>query len=121
MERLRLWTPSRWAAAAPPYGTRADLTAHLVQALADAGAKAEGRPLLPVPRLDAGPALADQLAVMVDDLGRTTPAGPARLLAHLLLHRGELLGDTVPAGLADRLGGDPAGLGRDACRDGRLS
>ena len=120
VERLRLWTASRWAAGADPWGTRADLVAHLVQVLADAAADQEGRARLAVPRLGADMALPDQLAVMVDDIDRAGPgdAAAVALTAHLLLHRSELLGDTVPAGLADALAGDPLVLGRRACRAG---
>ena len=51
--RLRLWTPARWAAAAPPCGTRADLVHHLAQWLADAAGEAPVR----LPRLDSDLAL----------------------------------------------------------------
>ncbi len=41
VQRLRLWTPARYAAAAAPWGTRADLVLHLAQACADAVADLE--------------------------------------------------------------------------------
>jgi len=100
--RLRLWTPARWAAAAPPYGTRGDLALHLAQWFADAAGEAPVR----LPRLDSDLALPDQLAVTADDLVRTRPgahqAGDA--VAHVLLHRGDLLDEPVPAGLVTTLG-----------------
>ena len=105
VQRLRLWTPARYAAAAPPNGTRGDLVHHLVQALADAVADAEGDQRRAVPRLDTDLALADQLAVVSDDLVRARP--PAQIVreaaAHLLVHRRDLLGEEVPPGLADAL------------------
>jgi len=53
--------------------SRADAAAEAVQRIADLGANAEGRPLRVVPRL-ADPVLADQLAVVVDDVLRTGDA-----------------------------------------------
>lgn len=107
VQRLRLWTPARWAAAAEPYGTRADLVRHLAQALADATARLEGQPLRDLPRLD-DLGVADQLAVVSDDLVRARPAEDLTraVTAHLLLHRRDLLGDDVPPGLAAALGLD---------------
>jgi hypothetical protein len=105
VQRLRLWTPARYAAAAPPFGTRAELVHHLAQALADAAADLEGGPRRPLPRLDTDLALADQLAVTSDDLLRAGP-GPdsaAAATCHLLLHRHDLLGEPVPPGLVDAL------------------
>jgi hypothetical protein len=104
--RLRLWTPARWAAAAPVLGTRADVVHHLAQRCADDAARLEGGPRRRLPRLDSDLALPDQLAVTADDLVR---AGPPDALAraaalHLLWHRRHLLGDDVPAGLLARLG-----------------
>jgi len=100
--RLRLWTPARWAAAAPPYGTRGDLAHHLAQWLADAAGEAPVR----LPRLDSDLALPDQLAVTADDLVRCGPdehqGGDA--VAHVLLHRVDLLDEPVPAGLVTALG-----------------
>lgn len=118
VQRLRLWTPSRWVAQCPPYGTRADLTFHLAQALADAAAALEGEPRRMLPRLDSDLALPDQLAVAVDDLVRASPvADLARgATAHLLAHRQDLLGDQVPDGLAQALGvQDVVAFGRDRC------
>ena len=93
VERLRVWTPARWAAGAPVLGTRADVAHHLAQR----------RRVLP--RLDSDLVLADQLAVTLDDLVRAgPPPGVARrATAHLLLHRTHLLGDEVPPRLADAL------------------
>jgi hypothetical protein len=112
--RLRLFTPARWSAALPPYGTRADAVHHLAQALADA----EGSAPVRLPRLDSDLALPDQLAVTADDLVRSGRAD-ADAVAHLLLHRADLLEDEVPAGLARELG-EPDGTavlarGRRAC------
>lgn len=103
VERLRHWTPQRWAAAAPPYGSRGDLVHHLAASFVTAADETA----LPLPRLDSDLALPDQLAVTADDLVRARPerAGPA--CAHLLLHRRDLLGDEVPAGLLARLGDPP--------------
>ena len=104
--RLRLFTPARWSAAAPPYGTRADLVHHLVQWLADTAGQAP----VPVPRLDSDLALPDQLAVTADDLVRSG-RGTGDAVAHLLLHRFELLDEPVPPGLAAQLAEDgPAAL-----------
>ena len=99
VDRLRLWTPARWAAEALPFGTRADLVHHLAQALVMQAAETD----LPLPRLDSDLALPDQLAVTADDLVRS---GRARLdeVAHLLAHRRDLLGEDVPAALRERLG-----------------
>lgn len=97
--RLRLFTPARWSAALAPYGTRADAVHHLAQALADA----EGQAPVRLPRLDGDLALPDQLAVTADDLVRSGRAD-GEAVAHLLLHRTELLDDEVPAGLAGELG-----------------
>ena len=111
--RLRLFTPARWSAALAPYGTRADAVHHLGQALADA----EGAAPVRLPRLD-DLVLPDQLAVTADDLVRSG-RGDADAVAHLLLHRSELLEDEVPAGLVRELGEpDAAALlerGRRAC------
>ncbi len=105
MQRLRLWTPTRFAAQAPTHGTRGDLVHHLAQRLADQGADVEGRPRRALPRLDADLGLPDQLAVTADDLARTGDAEAARAAtAHLLLHRRDLLDEDVPPGLAAALG-----------------
>jgi hypothetical protein len=122
VERLRVWTPARWAAAAPPYGTRGDLAFHLAQAFADAAARLEGGPRRLLPRLDSDLALADQLAVTADDLVRAAPEDETarRATAHLLLHREDLLGEQVPPGLAHSLGApDVVRLGEQACDESR--
>lgn len=118
VQRLRLWTPARYAAAAPPWGTRGDLVHHLAQDLADLAADLEGQPRRPVPRLDSDLGLADQLAVTSDDLVRAAPPDDvARVqVAHLLRHREQLLGEPVPASLAAALGlADVDGAGRTGC------
>ena len=118
MQRLRLWTPARWAAAAPPYGTRADLAHHLAQRLADLAADAEAAPRRVLPRLDGDLVLPDQLAVTADDLGRAAPPEQVALAAtcHLLVHRKDLLDEDVPAGLAASLGlDDVLAAGREEC------
>lgn len=114
VQRLRVWTPTRWAAVAVPGLTRADLVHHLAQSLADV----EGSAPVRLPRLEADLALPDQLAVVADDLVRSGPHPDvaAGAVAHLLLHRSELLGDDVPAGLADALGlDDVLAAGRRLC------
>ena len=119
VQRLRLWTPARWAASADPYGTRADLVRHLAQHLADAAAGIEGEPLRDLPRLD-DLGVADQLAVTSDDLVRASPSEElARdATAHLLAHRQDLLGEEVPPGLAAALGvADPVSTGRTVCEE----
>lgn len=104
VQRLRLWTPARWAATADPWGTRADLGRHLAQWLADRAAALEGRPERPLPQLHPDLLVADQLAVTGDDLVRAGP--PAALcqdaVAHLLAHRLDLLGEEPPASLGGR-------------------
>ena len=117
VQRLRLWTPQRWAAQHPPYGTRADVARHLAQALADAAAELEGQPLRALPRLDSDLALPDQLAVTADDLARAGPPDELarHATAHLLLHRRDLLGEQVPQGLDEALGGDVVGSARTIC------
>ena len=118
VQRLRLWTPARYAAAAAPWPTRGAVVHHLAQDCADLTAELEGTPRRPVPRLDSDLGLADQLAVTTDDLVRAAP-GPelARTVtAHLLLHRQDLLGEQVPASLAEALAlPDVAAAGRAAC------
>jgi hypothetical protein len=118
VQRLRLWTPARYAAAVPPWGTRGDLVLHLAQVLADAAADLEQQPHRQVPRLDSELARADQLAVTSDDLVRAGPPPhlARSLTAHLLAHRVDLLGDEVPASLAQALGvPDVVAAGRAAC------
>lgn len=118
VQRLRLWTPARWAAVAPVLGTRGDVAHHLAQALADVAARLEGGQARPLPRLDSDLALADQLAVTADDVVRAGPPDDVarEALAHLLLHRHDLLAEDVPAALADALGtADPLALGARVC------
>lgn len=67
VQRLRLWTPARYAAAAPPWGSRGDLILHLAQSLADLAAGLESRPVRPLPRLGGELVRADQLAVTCAD------------------------------------------------------
>ncbi len=108
--RLRTWTPSRFAAAVgpPPAATgdaltRGDVVHHLAQVFVDAAGEAP----VPLPRLD-DLVLPDQLAVAADDLLWAEPPETvaADLLAHLLLHRAELLGESLPNGLVAALGHD---------------
>lgn len=90
LSRLRRWTADGWAVPAIGGGTRADAAAATVQRLADLGAAAEGRPRRPVPGLGPG-VLADQLAVMVDDIGRTgDPAAIEAASAELAALKGAL-------------------------------
>ena len=114
VQRLRLWTPARWAAARDPWGTRADLGRHLAQWFADRAAELSGEPLRALPVLSADLLVADQLAVTGDDLVRAEP-GPdlvAAAVDHLLAHRYDLLDEEPPASL-----GGPAALlrGRAVC------
>ena len=106
VQRLRLWTPARYGAAAGSTGTRGDLVHHLAQSLADRAALLDGRPHRALPRLEHDLGLPDQLAVTAVDLVRAGPpaAVAVAVAAHLLLHRGELLGDAVPPGLGVALG-----------------
>lgn len=104
VRRLRVWTPTRWAAASLVEGlSRADLAHHLAAGLAAASGAPVG-----LPRLALDLALPDQLAVTAHDLVRSDPPeADARLWAcHLLLHRSHLLADDVPPGLATALGVD---------------
>ncbi len=101
VRRLRLWTPARWAALADPWGTRADLGRHLAQWLADRAAEVENGPRRELPVLHPDLLVADQIAVMGDDLVRAGP-GPevvADAVAHLLAHRFDLLAEEPPASL----------------------
>jgi hypothetical protein len=115
VQRLRLWTPARWQAEAAPFGTRADLVHHLAQAMADLAADAESGPRRPLPR-PGDLVLPDQLAVTADDLVRAAPEQEVarRATVHLLLHRRDLLGEDVPAGLAAALRIQDAPDARDA-------
>lgn len=101
VRRLRLWTPQRWAATAEPWGTRADLARHLAQWCADRAAAAEGEPTRDLPVLQPDLLLADQLAVTGDDLVRTAPGDDlcADAVAHVLLHRWDLLAEEPPPSL----------------------
>lgn len=92
--RTAHWTPARWsvtvAVPAPandelsatpaPVKSRAEAMFALVQLLAEAGSRAEGRASRPVPRLDNDLALPDQLRVMVADLVAAEP-DPSVLVA----------------------------------------
>jgi hypothetical protein len=100
LPRLRRWTQDNWslpavaatgvagtgglATGAPAAGgsglSRGDIAAATVQRLADLGADAESRPRQPVPRL-ADVTLADQLAVMVEDILRTADPYASRAAA----------------------------------------
>ena len=119
VQRLRLWTPARYAAAAPPFATRGELVHHLAQALADQAAALEGARCRRLPHLDDDLGLADQLAVTADDLVRAGPGAEqaAAATCHLLLHRHDLLAEPVPPGLAEALvpgGGEAAVLAAGA-------
>jgi hypothetical protein len=96
--RLRRWAPASWAVRAGglgaaergPAGTRADALHRSVQRLADLAAAAERRPPRLVPRLDDR-VLADQLAVMAHDVGRSGDQAAVRAaLAELTALRGAL-------------------------------
>ena len=120
VQRLRSWTPARFAASCPGPGTRGDVVHHLAQALADAAADLEAAPRRPLPRLDNDLGLADQLAVTAADLVTADPPDAAALTAHLLLHRTQLLADEVPAGLTASLGlADVLAAGQAECRRAR--
>jgi hypothetical protein len=101
VQRLRLWTPARWAAACEPWGTRADVGRHLAQWCADQAALLEGAPRRELPVLVPDLLVADQLAVTGDDLLRAGPSPElaADAVAHLLAHRADLLGDEPPTAL----------------------
>ena len=96
MRRLRRWTAASWAVPATPAadaapGSRAEVAAAAVQRIADLAAVAEGEPRRAVPRL-ADLVLADQLAVMTDDVLRAgDPAATAALAAELTALRRALL------------------------------
>lgn len=102
VERVRHFSAARWAAAAPPFPSRAEVAFHLAQVLAAASLAAAGMPARVLPRLD-GTVLPDQLAVTGDGLldalaqspaaihWRGSPQPPddvaAAVLAEVLLHR----------------------------------
>ena len=117
VQRLRLWTPARWAASCEPWGTRADLGRHLAQWCADRAAELEGEPRRALPVLSPDLLVADQLAVTGDDLVRAGPAAPLvqDAVAHLLLHRYDLFGEEPPASLG---GADQLVRGREVCDRG---
>ncbi len=112
--RLRLWTPQRWAAAAEPWATRADLGRHLAQWLADRAAQLEGQPTRELPVLQPDLLVVDQIAVTGDDLLRADPSADAcaQATAHVLLHRYDLLGEEPPTSLG---GPDTLRVGREVC------
>lgn len=118
VQRLRLWTPARWAATCEPWGTRADVGRHLAQWFADQAALLEGEPRRPLPALAPDLLVADQLAVTGDDLLRAEPPPTlaADAVAHLLVHRHDLLGEEPPSSL-----GGVAALarGREVCAASR--
>lgn len=114
VQRLRLWTPARWAAACEPWGTRADVGRHLAQWCADRAADLEGAPRRVLPVLTPDLLVADQLAVTGDDLLRADPppALAADAVAHLLAHRCDLLGEEPPSALG---GAAALARGREVC------
>lgn len=115
VQRLRLWTPARWAASCEPWGSRADLARHLAQWCADRAAELEGTPRRELPRLTPDLLVADQLAVTGTDLVVAGP-GPElrdRAVAHLLAHRYDLLGEPPPTALG---GLQTLALGREVCQ-----
>jgi hypothetical protein len=100
--RVRGFSATRLAAAAPPIGTRADAAFHLAAELAVLAARAETPAGAPVavnralPRLGDF-VLADQLAVVGNDLvtaldQRPAPALAAAALGEVVLHRRDLAG-----------------------------
>jgi hypothetical protein len=110
VQRLRLWTPTRWAATVDPWGTRADLGRHVAQAFVVAAGEVE----LALPVLHPDLLVADQLAVTGDDLVRTGPSDRvcADLVDHVLAHRWDLLDEEPPP----RIGGpDAVRRGRRVC------
>lgn len=114
VQRLRLWTPSRWAASCPPWGSRADAVRHLAQWCADLAADGEGTARRQLPVLSPDLLVADQLAVTGDDLLRVRPdlALLDEAVAHLLAHRVDLLDEEPPASLG---GQGAVALGREVC------
>ncbi|MDP9181756.1 MAG: hypothetical protein M3P04_03120 [Actinomycetota bacterium] len=114
VQRLRLWTPTRWAVTCEPWGTRADLVRHVAQWCADHAADLEGEPRRTLSVLGSDLLVADQLAVTGDDLLRAGPGPELRAAAvkHLLAHRFDLLGEAPPASLG---GSEAVARGREAC------
>jgi hypothetical protein len=83
VRRLRRWTAASWALPGGPARTRAEVVAAAVQRIADLAADAEAQPRRAVPRL-ADTVLADQLAVVADDVLRAgDPAAVRRLATEL--------------------------------------
>jgi hypothetical protein len=88
--RLAGWTARNWGHRMPDGRVRADITATVIQRLADLGADAEGRDRRTVPRPDAddgaslGAGLADQLAVMIGDVEASGDAAAAVAAADVL-------------------------------------
>ena len=120
VQRLRTWTPARFAAAAPPWGSRGDLVLHLAQDLADLAADLEGTRRRALPALEGELARPDQLAVAADDLVRAGPAPDVvrAAVCHLLVHREDLLGEPPPDGLAHSLDTPSIpGAGRARCEE----
>jgi hypothetical protein len=73
---------------------------HLAQSFVTSADETE----TPLPRLDSDLALPDQLAVTADDLVRSGRADRLAV-AHLLVHRRDLLGEDVPTALLAQLDG----------------
>lgn len=86
--RLRGFSPTRYAAPAPPFPSRAAAMWHLAQYLVDATGVEARLPVLP------DLALADVVAVTGHDLcsAELSDAGAAAALAEVLLHRYEIDG-----------------------------
>jgi len=108
---VSVWSASRWTAAPhllpglpPTAGTCAGVAAHLVQALADLGADAEGRPRRRVPPPDSDLVLPDQLLVMAYDIVFAEPddALVGAALDEVLLHRAEIDGARAEPQLVSR-------------------
>jgi len=114
VQRLRMWTPTRWAAPCPPWGSRAEAVRHLAQWCADRAAEREGAGRRQLPVLSPDLLVADQLAVTGDDLLRVRPDPVLfdEAVAHLLAHRVDLLDEEPPASLG---GQGAVALGREVC------
>jgi len=98
---VSVWSAGRWTAAPRPLRgllptstTCAGVAHHLVQALADIGADAQGRPRRLVPTPDSDLVLPDQLIVMAYDIVLAEPADALVQVAldEVLLHRAEIDG-----------------------------